>query len=166
MKPVYNISYSRLALLLLPVALRRKACIALICALMRPLERLNGQFGGYRDAVDTSVCSQTCYLRGLLNDHFDYCRRRIVVRPAVINKDGYLLWQDQYHKPVMLCSEDSPDTYRPFLLNRDGQAGNENADFEIVLPKGYTMSETEENQLISLVNRHKLSSKKYSITYE
>ncbi|MDR1116210.1 MAG: hypothetical protein LBL33_08730 [Tannerella sp.] len=165
MKNIYNISYTKAALLLSPFILRKKVMLALLSACMRPLESLNERFGEYRSSVDASVNCQVCCLRGMLNDHFDYYKRRITVRTAALNRDEYLLWQEQYHKPVMIYNRDYPDTYRPFLLNGAGRTGDENADFEIVLPAGFKLSKDERNQLISLVNSHKLASKKFIITY-
>lgn len=165
MRNIYNISYSRVALLLLPFIIRKKLLIAFLAALMRPLEDLNEEFGAYRNSIDTSVNSQICYMRGMINDYFDYYERRIIVRTAPLNKDYYLLWQDQYNKPNMIYNEEYPETYQPYLLNSDWQIGTNNPDFEIVFPAGYELSKNEINQLTTLVNNHKLASKKFSITH-
>lgn len=165
MRNIYNISYSRVALLLLPFIIRKKTLIAFLAALMRPLEDLNEDFGAYRNSIDTSVNSQICYMRGMINDYFDYYERRIIVRTAPLNKDYYLLWQDQYNKPNMIYNEEYPETYQPYLLNSDWQIGTNNPDFEIVFPVGYELSKNDINQLTTLVNNHKLASKKFSITH-
>ena len=82
MKNIYNISYSRAALLLLPFMLRKKTIIAFMATFMRPLEVMNDDFVTYRQSIDTSVNSQICYMRAMLNDYFDYYERRIIIRTA------------------------------------------------------------------------------------
>ncbi len=121
MKNIYNISYSRVALLLIPFVIRKKILVAFLAAFMRPLENLNEDFTAFRNSVDTSVKSQVCYMRGMLNDYFDYFDRRIRIRTAALDKSYYLLWQDQYNKPIMVYNEDNPDTYKPYLLSKDGR---------------------------------------------
>jgi hypothetical protein len=111
--------------------------IAFLAALMRPLEDLNEDFGAYRNFIDTSVNSQICYMRGMINDYFDYYERRIIVHTAPLNNDYYLLWQDQYNKPNMIYNEEYPETYQPYLLNSDWQIRTNNPDFEIVFPAGW-----------------------------
>lgn len=164
MKNIYNISYSRVALLLVPFIIRKKTLIAFLAAFMRPLENLNEDFAAFRNSVDTSVKSQICYMRGMLNDQFDYFERRIRIRTASLDKSYYLLWQDQYNKPIMVYNENSPDIYKPYLLSKDGQIGTNNPDFEVILPPGYILSENDRIQMIAIVNNHKLASKKYIIS--
>lgn len=164
MKNIYNISYSRVALLLVPFIIRKKILVAFLAAFMRPLENLNEDFTAFRNSVDTSVKSQVCYMRGMLNDYFDYFDRRIKIRTAALDKSYYLLWQDKYNKPIMVYNEDNPDTYKPYLLSKDGQIGTNNPDFEVVLPPGYVLSESDRIQMEALINNNKLASKKYIIT--
>lgn len=165
MKNIYNISFPRIALLLLPSIIRKKTLIAFLAAMMRPLEDLNEDFTEYRDSIDTQVNCQICRMRGMLNDRFDYYRRRITVRTTPMNKDIYLLWKDQCGKPNIICNERYPDMYQPSLLSSDGQLGCDNSDFEIIFPAGYRLSKNETNHLTALVNNHKLASKNFSITY-
>ena len=162
MRNLYNISYSRVALLLLPFVLRKEILLSFLVAFVRPLENIKSDFGAYRDLVDTSVNSQICYMRGMLNDHFDFFQRRIIVRTAYVSWDSFLLWQDQYDKPTMIFNEDSPQTFLPSLLNRDGQLGSDNVSFEVVLPVGFILSDDERNRMNALVNNHKLASKTFS----
>lgn len=164
MKNIYNISYSRAALILLPFILRKKTIIAFMAAFMRPLEVMNDDFVSYRQSIDTSVNSQICYMRAMLNDYFDYYERRIKIRTAPLDKDYYLLWQDQVNKPNMIYDETQSETYKPYMLNKDWQIGINNTDFEIVFPIGYVLSKQDKNQVEALVNSHKLASKKYIIT--
>lgn len=164
MRNIFNINYSRAAVLLLPLILRKKLLTAFLSAAMRPLDGLNGEFAFFRRSVDASSHSQTCRLRSLLNDYFDYYERRIYIRPAPLDKDYYLLWEEGAAKPVVLESEARAGDRQPYLAERDGQIGSGNTDFEIVLPAGYRLSNNDKNQLAALVDGHRLASKKYVIT--
>jgi hypothetical protein len=65
-----------------------------------------------------------------------------------------------------MISKEGTDGFTPYLLSRDGLIGANNVDFEIVFPRGYTLSVSELRHLRTLVNQNKLASKKYRIVYE
>jgi len=165
MKKYYNISYVRLALLLLIIMLRQKATTAFLSAIVRPLDNLHRTFMDYIDNMDTDVNSQVCYMQGMLNDAFDYHSRRIRIRIAALDKDYYLLWKYGLNKPILLSKEGSAN-HKFYLLNRDYQIGRNNMDFEVVLPSGFALNENSYNQMVSMINKNKLASKKYRIVYE
>jgi len=52
------------------------------------------------------------------------------------------------------------------LLSRNGQAGSNNIDFEIVLPTFFYLSKDEEIRMKTLINKNKLATKKYRIVNE
>ena len=164
-KRYYDIVYSRLALLLLPTELRKQIIMAFATAMVRPLEILHEEFISWSNALETETKSQVCYLRGLLNDEFDYFERRIQIRTSPIDFDYYLFWLEEKNKPVILWDENSED-YKPYLLSKDGYIGSTNSDFDIVFPTGYTLSKEETIRLKSIVNQHKLVSKIYRIINE
>lgn len=165
MKKYYNINYSLLVLLLTPTMLRNDAEIALLTSLSKPLDSLNNDFNDYVQVLETQIKAQTCYMQAMLNDEFDYNQRRIIVRTAPIDFDYYLLWKENQNKPIMI-SKEGTDGFTPYLLSRDGLIGANNVDFEIVFPRGYTLSVSELRHLRTLVNQNKLASKKYRIVYE
>lgn len=165
MKKYYNINYSLLVLLLTPTMLRNDAEIPLLTSLAKPLDSLNNDFNAYVQALETQIKGQTCYMQAMLNDEFDYNERRIIVRTAPIDFDYYLLWKENQNKPIMIFKEET-DGFTPYLLSRDGLIGANNVDFEIVFPRGYTLSVSELRHLRTLVNQNKLDSKKYRIVYE
>lgn len=165
MKKYYNINYSLLVLLLTPVILRNDVETTLITSLAKPLDSLNNDFNAYIQSLDTRIKAQNCYMQAMLNDEFDYNERRIIVRTAPIDFDYFLLWKENQNKPVMV-SKEGTDVFTPYLLNRDGQISVNNIDFEVVFPKGYTLSVSELRHLKTLVDQNKLASKKYRITYE
>lgn len=160
-KNYYNIGYSRLALLLLLTMLRQDLIVAFVTALVRPFTVIHSDFDTYRAQVDTSVNSQVCYLEYLLNNAYDYYDRRIIIRDAPINYDDFFLFDEPTGKAVMISDGDDPAWWVD-----DGKLGTINADFEVVFPKGYELSQNEEKALRGLINNNKLASKKYIITYE
>lgn len=163
MKRYYNTNYSYLATLLLPVRLRGVLTTALIRAMVQPLDRINDSFVKYRDSLITSSSSQVCYLQAMLNDEFDFLDRRIKIRTTAIDLMSLITHDINTDKRILVPSASSNNR---MLLNARYQIGSSLKDFEIVFPKGYTLSKSEQIKLKLIVNRHKLASKKYSITNE
>lgn len=159
MNNYYNISFYRLVLLLLPTMLRQNIVVAFIAALVKPVALIHRQLEVYRSQVDIAVNSQVCYLQALLNDSYDYYNRRIVVRDAPVDYNDFFLFSEGSGNAVML-SEDAS------LWVDAGKLGTTVPDFEIVFPKGYTLSEEENKAVRQLINNNKLTSKKYAIVYE
>jgi len=162
MKNYYKVNYQLLLLLLTPTRLRNAVQTALLTSLSESLGSINEDFNSYTQSLKTMANAQTCYMQAMLNDNFDYYERRIIVRPAPIDFDSFLLWKESKNKPVMLYR----DGINPFLLNRDGQIGANNNDFEIVFPYFFTFSNSELKRLRTLVNQNKLAPKKYTLLYE
>jgi len=165
MKKYYNINYPLLALLLTPVILRNDMVKTFIISMAKALDSLNNDFNTFVQSLQTTISAQTCYMQRALNDNFDFVRRRIKVRTAPIDFDSFLLWKENQNKPIMISTE-SAGGFTPYLLNRDGQIGANNADFEVVFPMGYMFSAAELKRLRILLNQNKLASKKYSIVHE
>ena len=161
----YNIDYAKLALLLLPTELRKPLISAYAISAVRPLDLLHEEFMQWANALETEPKAQVCYMRGLLNDEFDYYDRRILVRVSPIDFDYYLCWMESQNKPVMLWGEDTEDG-TPYLLSKDGYIGSTNTDFDVVFPKGHTLSSEENIRIRSIINQHKLASKTYRIIHE
>lgn len=159
----YNISFPRLVLLLLPTMLRQNLIVAFITALVRPLTLIHGKFDAYRLEIDTSVNSQVCYLEYLLNDTYDYYDRRIIIRDAPINYDDFFLFDSETGKAVLLSDAGAGDAS---LWVDSGKLGTTNADFDVVFPLGYALSDSEQKALKQLISNNKLASKKYNIIYE
>jgi hypothetical protein len=165
MKNYYNIDYSLLATLLLPPILRRKLIIALLRSAMRGLDVIHGRFVTYAGSLIVRANNQVCYMQAMLNDEFDYYWRRIRVRVAPVGvADTLLVWKEETNRPVMLSFEGAQEG-TPFLLFRDMQIGSGAADIQIILPVGFHLSVDEERRMRTLINRHKLASKKYKIIY-
>lgn len=165
MKNYYNISLSRLLASQLAHRLRKPVIIAYLLALVRPQEELQTEFLAYVASVGTNVNSQTCYMRGILNDEFDYYERRIKVRTVKPDFDSIITWDKATNKRLLIGTMGSEEN-KPFLLNAKGQIGKNHPSFEIVFPKGFALSEVEHNRIKTLVSLHGLASKNFAIVYE
>jgi len=164
MKNYYKVNYQLLLLLLTPTLLRNAIQTAFLTSLSDSLNSINEDFNSFTQSLKTMASAQTCYMQAILNDNFDYYERRIIVRPAPIDFDFFLLWKENQDKPVMISKEGTEGA--PYLLNRDGQIGANNNDFEIVFPYFFTFSNSELKRLRTLVNQNKLAPKKYTLLYE
>ena len=78
---VYDIKIKRLALLLLPTALRKPLVAAFMQSAVQGCSVLHGEFMRWRDDKDYRLWhnGQVCHLRAVLNDTFDHTERRITV---------------------------------------------------------------------------------------
>ena len=163
MKKYYDLSFSKQVVSHLPALLRKDRIMAYLSVLIRPLEELQLQFKSYITAVETDVHTQVYALRALLNNHFDYYERRIRIKEVEINFDDYLMWQNKTSNRIMLGKKESKEP--PCLLSRKGQLGRNNPDFEVTIPVGFRLQESEEMFMRSIINNNKLVSKKYIIKH-
>lgn len=160
-KNYYNISFSRLAVFLIPSLLRLKIVVATADALVRPLGGVFRKFEAFTKSLDTSVNSQVCYMEAIINNAYDYYERRIFIRDAPINYDDFFVFDENNINGVMLPDDDDAK-----LWVDNGKLGTTIADFEIVFPKGFSLSGNEIKSLSQVLNSNKLASKKYRIVYE
>lgn len=161
-KKYNNINYRLLMLLLTPPSMRNNLINHFIGSLATPLDTLQNEFSQFREGLNTKNNSQICYMQAMLNDEFDFYERRIKVKISDLDIDFYLLWSESKNKFMMLNEDHNEDMY---LISSDGLIGINNTDFEIVLPIGFTLSQSEQNKMTQLVNKNKLASKKFKITH-
>ena len=162
MKEYYNINQTKLAGLMLPTFLRNPLLTALVGAMVAPAGTIQGQIVSKIESVDTNTYSQVTQLEGLLNDNFDYYERRIQVSGLDIDKD-YSLHKRSSNNFQTLGSRASSDT---FTVSLRGMTGIQSADFEVIFPSGFLLSDNEMSRLNALIKQNKLASKKYTIRYE
>lgn len=159
----YDIDMKRLAVLLLPTALRQPRMTALVQVLMAPLVRLGRELTTYREAKDYRLRhnGQTCHLRAVLNDRFDPVLRRIRITGGG-QEDGtlrlYLRQTGRFTRIKPRGDEGQAHLYRR------GFGGIGGLDFWVQLPTALqgTVSEAE---LRAVANRYRLASKHFGITY-
>lgn len=77
----YDIDYKKLALLLMPVRLRRPRLASLVYVAVSQVQRAARLFGSFRASTDYRLAhnGQICRLRAVLNDKYDPVRRRILI---------------------------------------------------------------------------------------
>lgn len=163
MKKYYNINYQLLATLLLPVMMRQKTTTALLYALVSPLELLGNKFIKHIESLVITANSQVCYMEAMINDDFDFVERRIKIRTKEVDFSSLITWDVKTNRRLSIPSRESDQR---FLLNAKHQIGANEFDFEIIFPIGFTLSEAEQIRLKQIVNKHKLSSKKYIVVNE
>ncbi|GAB6123090.1 hypothetical protein [Dysgonomonas termitidis] len=152
----YRISYSRLALLLLPPMLRNPVLAAFLNGALKPVSLLYISFLGFRGdiAYNLGHNGQVCYLQAVLNDAFDYSLRRIRITDAPENEWGRFLWLESEDRPIMLGI---------FILNREAFIGADGIDFAVILPASLNLTGDEYNRLNSLLRYYKMAGKRYVI---
>ena len=159
----YNINFAQYGVQMLTTNLRVELGMSFVKAIMAPLDDLHAQFTIFRNSIDYKSYSQVCYMQGLLNDYFDPLERRIRVKNSFIDEDSYYYWLESKEKSVETFKENTVG-FVPRIENEEGQIGSTNSDFDVVLPKGFALSEEENTRMRNIINQSKLASKLYTIT--
>lgn len=161
----YDVDMKRLAVLLLPTALRQPRLTALAQVLMAPLSRLHREFTDYREAKDYRLThnGQVCHLRAVLNDRFDPALRRITIEEPEQVSTALVLYLRQTGRFTRITHR---GTERQVILRRRGYGGISGLDFWICVPSGLRDDDTyDEDALRALANQYKLASKRFGIKY-
>lgn len=158
----YDVSFSRLAALLLPMCLRRPRVMALGRAMVAPVALMHTELMRFRNDMHYRMThnGQTCHLRAVLNDRFDAVERRIRITESNEGDTGVTL-----HMRITALFVRMPrrnDGRR--LLYRRGYGGSQAYGFWVEVPTQMhgTINELE---LRAVVNKYKLASIRYGINY-
>lgn len=100
MKPAFDID--KLAILQLPIILRRSRMLAFVRVLLSPIGRLEALFDILREDVEYRMAhnSQVTKLRSLLNDLLDEELRRIEIADAEPAGGNVYLYNRELDKPL------------------------------------------------------------------
>lgn len=165
MSRIYSIDFNRLVVALLPTMLRKPGLFALTSCLVKPLVTLYGMFMQQRksDLYEASVTPQVCSLRGLLNDAFDSELRRIKIADGQVNDWTFVYSQTMFNftegkLPLWLSSGQHQ------LISKQGVISSIGFDFAVLVPTELR-NNNNHNRLTSLVDAHKLASKRYIVNY-
>ena len=161
---IYDVNIKRLALLLLPIALRRPLMAAFAQTAVQGVHALHAVFMKWKGDCDYRLThnGQVCHLRAALNDAFDPKERRIAIDDEWSNDTGGTT-------VYMRCMERSLKvpgrvSGRAIILNRRGFGGVSGYDFWVSVP--YALRATlDETRLAAIVNKYKLASKRWTINY-
>ena len=161
---VYDVNIKRLALLLLPTALRKPLVAAFMQSVVQGCNVLYGDFMRWRDDKHYRLWhnGQVCHLRAVLNDTFDRTERRITVDDQ--ESAGILgtrLFTRDMERHVLLPLR---DTGKAFIINRRGYGGVSGYDFWVSVPYAL-MGKFDETRLAAVVDTYKLASKRWAINY-
>lgn len=154
----YDIDYRKLAVLLLPMCLRRQGIIALVRAFVSPLGTLSENFGDFRSRKNYRLThnGQTCYLRAVLNDEFDAEQRRITIDDNESTSLALIL------KRRTVNTLRVPRRGSLLRVYRRGWEVSGDVGFAVHVP---IELESRGRELRAVINTYKLASKKYIIVY-
>lgn len=148
---VFEINFAKLAVLLLPLALRKTLMIALNKAMVQPITSLHYQFMQKRtkDNYQLAHNSQVCYLQAALNDSFDVEARRIIITDGNKFKRSYIYTR----------AENKTKWLGTFSLYARADYADTGIDFIVEVP-----TETyNKHGMEALINKYRLASKRYQI---
>lgn len=159
---IYNIDYSRLVALLLPIRRRTSAMLHWLLSLIEPVAQLHIQFLRYRDVTNYKLehTSQVFSLEDVLNDAFDASQRRIFIEDGIYTFPVWF-YDRADDKPVLFFNRADDEKVRFY----DRKAlGKLDVDFTVVLPAGLAISDAGMIRLNALVDFYKLPDKTYTVT--
>lgn len=162
---VYRVNMKRLALMLLPCAMRRPVIGALVQSAVYGCSSLHGDFMRWHEDIGVMLESngQVCRLRGRLNDMFNPVERRITIgEPRSDEKTGTLVYLRNEDRHILLPPRSSE---RIIVINRRGYGGASGYDFIVSVPYAL-MGQIDEVRLAAIVDTYKLASKRWIINYD
>lgn len=170
----YKLNFKRLALMLLPIALRKPVLANIAYAVVEPLSYLHRQFMYARADSNYRLKhnGQVCYMRKVLNDMFDpdpgllglapdpNCRRITITESGSARiKKGAMVYRRAVDTEIQIFMRESD---RPLQINRRGFDGINGYDFWVNVPQT-VLAKTDVKRLRATVNTYKLASKRYDI---
>jgi hypothetical protein len=144
---MYSIDWNRLIKTLLPGSVRKPTTIALLNALITPVKTVYNQFAAFRTNINEQlmITPQKRILQYWLNQKFDSTEERIEIKDY-----------DQLDTLFIFLESENQPLYLPTFI------GASEYDFEVCVP---TELQGEELLIRSFLDRYKLATKRYLITY-
>jgi hypothetical protein len=158
---IYDITYKKLVIMLLPTMLRRPLLVAFANAMVSPVVNLYRNFMQYRDETNYRVYhnGQICYLRSVLNDAFDPISRRIAISDIDASNTAVFIYERLENKFKMLKKRGEG----AIPISRRGFSGSKSFNFMVNIP--IELQGLDELRLKAIINIYKLASKRYAINY-
>jgi len=158
------IDYRKLIVLLLPTFLRQPALIAILRALMYPLQSLHDlhQAARTQRLYELHHTSQICYIKAALNDEFGITDYANGFEIEDINAPGEWVWiydeglerfDDEQH---MLFND-------PTWIHNESAILPPTSAFTVLVPAQITIDETNDARIRSIVNKYRLASRTFEI---
>lgn len=150
----YNLNIQRLTALLTPTFLRKEKFLAWIRALHFPLIKVLDVFNFNRNEnlYNLAHNGQVCHLRKVLNDRFDPSQRRIKIADAQQYTRTWL-YAIPYSQPIYLGKR---------YIHTIGAFADNGFDFLVLIPQSLNQAISQQ-QLRAIVDKYKLTSKRYKI---
>lgn len=151
---MFEIDLKRIAIVLIPIMIRKPRLMALVLALTAPLRNLQASFNVRRiqNLYRLNHNGQVCYLEGALNDAFDPDQRRI-----------YIAEGDSFSQQYIYTEAEQNTRYLGTIyLRGDGDYEGGSRDFIVVVPDDFNES-LYGFQIRAMINFYKLASKRYEI---
>lgn len=155
----YNINYNRLAVLLLPTALRKVRIVSYLRALLVPVDSLYYLWKNFRvdNIYKVTHTGQVCSLRKSLNDRFDPELRRIYIGDGQQNPTTYMHTEAEYQE-LHINTEAEADTVWLYMESETADSG---LDFIVYVPFGVAFN--NKFALYAHIDFYKAGGKRYAI---
>jgi len=159
LKRIYRVRWNKLATWLLPVVLRHNKMLALVKALVAPMNNLYQRFIDYGNDTDyrIGIALSAVHLQRALNDKYDSTLRRIRI-VELMSKDGIALFQREENKPQVLYTKISEGI--TLVLHSKEETAGFAVDFIVQVPKALLFDTKEMRAYIDIF---KMESKTYII---
>lgn len=171
MNKTIQTNFARLAVLLLPVRLRRGLMKAFLNVIVSPFASIKTALSQYAELkeIELRITGQTCRLRKMLNDQFDPTLRRIrVVDSALVDVAPFYAVPRADAENIQMIYPRPQTDYDPVVyVQLRSNAEAVPTDFYVVLPPALEneLSDDSSNpkakRLAALVNTYKLASKRW-----
>ncbi|WP_376777184.1 hypothetical protein [Flavobacterium covae] len=151
----YEVDFKKLAVLLLPIALRKRKTIAFLHCLIQPIDSVYRSWKTKRDDDWYKLAhnGQVCKLEAVLNDEFDKTLRRIYIDDGDSFHQKYIFTEEEDEEEVFL-----DDTL--FVFSED-EYENTGVDFVVFVPS--ELVDANIHKLNYLIRYYKLAGKRYRI---
>ena len=159
MNSIILTDFKRLAVILLPVRLRRRVISAFMSVLSLPFSFIKRALKEFADqkTEELKITGQTCKLQKLLNDTFDTEQRRIrLVDSMQIELPMVYVFPRGADNVLFVGGKDNP----VLIQTRDSNTAVP-TDFYVIVPKQLGLFENV--RLKALVNTYKLAAKRWRI---
>lgn len=155
---IYAIDHYRLVEWLTPNKIKAPAVTAFLKAMCFNLLLIYNTFVIYRKQklYELMITSQTCYLRRLLNDRFDFADRGIYIKDGLDKPPFYIFKRAELKQKYIRRRSEQ----KPIHIYTNGESGDIKDDFIVYVPMQVVFNEAE---MTSLIKVYKLAGTKFKI---
>lgn len=160
---VYNVDFKKLALLLMPTALRKPILFALLKSACKSLGSLQGQLFSFQSKCNVRIVHtpQVCYLKGILNDTF--CKgvsaQFEIVDTQTLSGEWLITYEEgETYSDIIPVA----DNEEPLIVYAEDAINEVVEDFAVLYPQNVGIQPANDNhkQMVAIVDQYRLASKK------